>query len=251
MLDGGFGINIITKQLKLRLGLLKLKLAPYNLRMADQTTIKFVGLIKDLKIYGHGIPYIIMFNVLHNNVVDSNYSMLLGRPWLRDAKVAHDWGSNIVTIQGNGTVRIITVTKHLGGEVKKLEVFSIGTINLPKTIQFVKTIDVEIMDIHMNISISKQGSRIHSTKKKVPSIKYELFVVMENKVYLKTYYKHQLGSVAEDETPAKIKAQELQIVGWMLIEDQQLMKLNLGIDAKPQMVKTNAQLEMGKVLELE
>jgi len=58
--------------------------------MVDQTTIKLVGLIKDLKIYVHGIPYIIMFTILHNSVVDSNYSMLLGRPWLRDAKVAHD-----------------------------------------------------------------------------------------------------------------------------------------------------------------
>jgi hypothetical protein len=45
--------------------------------------------------------------------------MLLGRPWLRDAKVAHDLGNNIVTIQGNGTVKTITVTKHLGGEVRK------------------------------------------------------------------------------------------------------------------------------------
>jgi hypothetical protein len=36
--------------------------------------------------------------------------------------MAHDWGSNTITIQGNGTVKTITVTKHLGGEVKKLEV---------------------------------------------------------------------------------------------------------------------------------
>ncbi len=206
MLDGGSGINIITEQLKLRLRFSKLQLAPYNLRMADQTSIKLVRLIKDLKIYVHGIPYIIMFNVLQNNVVDSNYSMLLERPWLRDAKVAHDWGSNIVTIQGNGTVRIIIVTKHLGGEVKRLEMFSIGTISLPETIQFVKTTDVEIMDIDMNISISKHGSGVQSTKKKVPNIKYELEVVLENKVYPKTYYEHQLGSVAEDETLTKIKA---------------------------------------------
>jgi hypothetical protein len=40
--------------------------------------------------------------VLQNSVVDSSYSMLLGRPWLRDVKMAHDWGSNIITIQGNG-----------------------------------------------------------------------------------------------------------------------------------------------------
>jgi hypothetical protein len=33
LLDGGFGINIITEQLKLRLGLPKRKLAPYKLRI--------------------------------------------------------------------------------------------------------------------------------------------------------------------------------------------------------------------------
>jgi hypothetical protein len=87
------------------LGLPKLKHAPYNLRMANQITTKLVGLIRDLKIYVHGIPYITTFTILQNSVVDSSYSMLLGKPWLRDAKMAHDWGSNIVIIQGNGTIR--------------------------------------------------------------------------------------------------------------------------------------------------
>jgi hypothetical protein len=45
--------------------------------------------------------------------------MLLGRPWLKDVKVTHDWGNDIVIIQGNGRVRIITITKHLGGEVRR------------------------------------------------------------------------------------------------------------------------------------
>jgi len=72
------------------LGLPKPKSTPYNMKMVNQTTTKPVGLIRDMKIYVHGIPYITMFVVLHNNVVDSNYSMLLGRPWLKDAKVGHD-----------------------------------------------------------------------------------------------------------------------------------------------------------------
>jgi len=38
-------------------------------------------------------------------------------------------------------------------------------------------------------------------------------------VYLETYYSHQPRSVAMDKTPTKIKAHELQMVGWMLIED--------------------------------
>jgi hypothetical protein len=188
LLDGGSGVNIITEQLKLRLGLPKPKLAPYNLRMTNQTTTKPMGLINNLKIYVHGIPFITMFIVLQNSVVDSIYSMLLGRPWLRDAKVAHVWGNNIVTIQGNGTIQTIIITKHLGSEVRKLEVlmcynyqngiideekdiifvtelelFSIGTINLLEIIQFMKTTNVGIMDIDVKTSISKQGSEVQST----------------------------------------------------------------------------------------
>jgi hypothetical protein len=41
------------------LGLPKPKPTPYNLRMAYQTTTKLMGLIRDMKIYVHGIPYII------------------------------------------------------------------------------------------------------------------------------------------------------------------------------------------------
>ncbi len=85
--------------------------------MVNQTTTKLVGLIKDTRIYVHNILYITMFIVLQNNIVVSSYSMLLGRPWLRDVKVAHDWGSNNVTIQGDATVRTIIVTKCLGGEI--------------------------------------------------------------------------------------------------------------------------------------
>ncbi len=122
LLDGAFRVNIIIEQLRLRLGLPKPKFAQYNLRMENQITTKLVGLIRDLNIYVHNIPYIIMFTMFQNSVVDFNYSMLLGRPWLRNAKVHMDLGSNTITIQGNGTIRIIIVTKHLGGGVRKPEV---------------------------------------------------------------------------------------------------------------------------------
>ncbi len=36
--------------------------------------------------------------------------------------MAVNWGSNIITLQGDGIIKIITITKHLGGEVRKLEV---------------------------------------------------------------------------------------------------------------------------------
>jgi hypothetical protein len=72
------------------LGLPKPKPTPYNLSLVDQTITKSVGSIRDLKIYVHGIRYITTCIVLQNSLVDSCYSMLLGRPWLKDVKAAHD-----------------------------------------------------------------------------------------------------------------------------------------------------------------
>jgi len=123
--------------------------------MVDQNMIKPLGNIKNLKIHIHGIPYIAIVIVLKNSVVDSSYFMLLGKPWLRFTKVTHDWGNNVIIVQGNRIVRTIYVNKKLGAEIKrpqvlvcydlmerltnekedlifeaKLELFSIGTITI-------------------------------------------------------------------------------------------------------------------------
>jgi hypothetical protein len=58
----------------------KPKPAPYNLRMADQTIAKPLGLIKDLRILVHGIPYVVTFIVIQSSVLDSNDSVLSGYP---------------------------------------------------------------------------------------------------------------------------------------------------------------------------
>jgi hypothetical protein len=137
--------------------------------------------------------------------------MLLGRPWLKDAKVAHDWGSNTITIQGgNGIIKTIILIKQLRGEVRRPKMllcydyqndiideeediifatepklFSLGTISLHETIQYVKTTNVEIMDTNVKINILKQGYRVHNKKKKILDNRYELKVALEDKVYLK------------------------------------------------------------------
>ncbi len=90
MLDGGANVNIIIKNLKTKLGLPKPRPAPYHLIMANQSIIKPLRIIKNLKIHIHGMPYVTTFIVLQNNVVDFSYYMLLGRPWLIDAKVTRD-----------------------------------------------------------------------------------------------------------------------------------------------------------------
>ncbi len=114
-----------------------------------------------------------------------------------------------------------------------------------------KTTYVEIMDTNVNNSNLKQKSGVQIVEQKTINNIYELEVALEDKVYPETYYNHQPNNVVVYETPAKIKAQELQIVGWMLLKNQQLMKLNLGTNVEPQLAKMNAELETNKMLEAE
>jgi hypothetical protein len=109
----------LTSLLRIQLGLSKPNPTPYNLHVVDQTIAKPLGLIRDLKIFVHGIPYIVTFIVINSNVLDYSYSKLLGRPWLRDAKISHDWGTNIITIRRIGTIRTIPITNKLGIQTKR------------------------------------------------------------------------------------------------------------------------------------
>jgi hypothetical protein len=90
--------------------------------MADQSMTTPFKIIKNLKIHIHGIPYVAIIIILQNNVVDSNYAMLLGRPWLKDAKVTHNWGNNVIIVQNNQTIRTKLVNKKLGVETKRSQV---------------------------------------------------------------------------------------------------------------------------------
>jgi hypothetical protein len=78
LLDGGSGVNIMVNELWKWLRFPNLKPSSCTLWMANQTITKLVRLIKDFKIQIHGIPYTTTFIVMKNNVLDFNYSMLLG-----------------------------------------------------------------------------------------------------------------------------------------------------------------------------
>ncbi len=56
-LDGGTNVKTI-------LGLPKPRPTPYHLKMADWNMIKPLGIIKNLKIHIHDIPYVATFSIL-------------------------------------------------------------------------------------------------------------------------------------------------------------------------------------------
>jgi hypothetical protein len=115
----------------------------------------------------------------------------------------------------------------------KLELLSIGKIIVLD--ERVSLLSIGVSKIRINEKYDpKQRTSNRGAIELVPSTtKPEGFYVklkisLENKVYPKAYYHHSQGDVEMDETPTKIQVQNLQIIGWTLTEEQQLVKLNLG-----------------------
>ncbi len=84
---------------------------------------------------------------------------------------------------------IIDEEKHIIFVIK-LKLFLIGIISLPKTIQYVKTTDVEIMDTSAKTIDSKLKLGVQIIEQKIIGNKYEPEVALKDKMYLETYYNH-------------------------------------------------------------
>jgi hypothetical protein len=77
----------------------------------------------------------------------------------------------------------------------ELELFSMGTINLPKNFQYVEPTKFTHIDIEvLNHSTKRNSTKFISMEGETTNI-YEPRVDLEDKMYPKTYYKYQLGNV--------------------------------------------------------
>jgi hypothetical protein len=70
----------------------KLQLALFVVQMANQRKVQPIGLIRNLKI--DLAIYKISIIVLNMENGVEVYSMLLGRPWLKQPKAHHNWDDN-------------------------------------------------------------------------------------------------------------------------------------------------------------
>ncbi len=49
----------------------------------------------------------------------TSYAMLLKKPWLKDTKVSHDWGTSFIIIESTGIVTTIVVIDKLNKTIRK------------------------------------------------------------------------------------------------------------------------------------
>ena len=87
-------------------------------KLADGTTTRPVGVVKDLKVKTFGIAYHVWFVVMDfKNPIDS-YDIILGRLFLRTTRVVHDWSSNMFYLRKETKVDLTTWKSHpLGGSL--------------------------------------------------------------------------------------------------------------------------------------
>jgi hypothetical protein len=109
LIDGGSRVNIITDTLKKKLGLKRMEPAPFTLKMAEQKKVMPKGIIRDVRLDVGGIVIQTTLTVIDMVSTEDSYSLLLGRPWLKEAQAQHDWPLNKLTlIQGENKVEIST-----------------------------------------------------------------------------------------------------------------------------------------------
>ena len=231
VLDNGSGVNVITEEERRRLGLLKPSSAPFNLKMANETIAKPTGLLRDVKIHIHGIPYIVTLTVIDCQTIKWDYSMLLGRPWLRNAKVIHDWANNQVQIMGNKTVKTVKINRQLGYETVTPHAlvcynFAEGMADDEETIllvadptlQPVGTIDWDVLSSQLPTSADDQTN--------TPD----------------RLFPHSPGTISVDKTLIREKVKTMDVAYWTHNEQDKLQLLNLGTANDPKLVKLNANL---------
>ena len=96
IIDGGSGVNVISRRTCDNLGIREWESCPFWLRMADTSSVRPTGLIRDLEVTIGGHAFRISAVVLQLNVQGA-YPLLLGRPWLRTAHIKQNWQKNIIT----------------------------------------------------------------------------------------------------------------------------------------------------------
>ena len=125
--DGGSSVNLMNSETMHGLDMKNLVPTSLILRMADQSRVKPMGILRSVITTIAGIQYPIDYIVFKLNSSSLSYPILLGRPWLYQAKAKNDWGRGTLTI-GKGknktSLQMYPVVYHGETQLEENEVTS-------------------------------------------------------------------------------------------------------------------------------
>jgi hypothetical protein len=110
LIDGGSGVNVISMATCRQLGITKWEPCKFWLRMANGSSVRLIEMIPDLEMVVQGHTFTISVVIMELPHQDA-YPILLGWPWLRSARMKHNWLRNVLTFQRGGKKIRIHTTK--------------------------------------------------------------------------------------------------------------------------------------------
>ncbi len=157
------------------------------------------------------------------------YSMFLGRPWLMQVKVHHDWGNNTLTI----IVDIKTMT--LGIKKQVMVHPSQKPCNLDDIYDW--EIGLRIGDeerlYHVILELWPIGEVSPKELKFIPKVCVRMVQPKDNINYPFWYYQHEPKETLILDEFTNITIKNEKITGWTFNTNEQLSKLNVGINEEP------------------
>ena len=96
IIHGGSGVNVINRRTCDELGIQEWEPCPFQLQMADTSSVRHAGLIRNLEITIGSHVFRISAVVLKLSAPGA-YPILLGRPWLKTALIKKNWQRNVIS----------------------------------------------------------------------------------------------------------------------------------------------------------
>ncbi|MCO5563836.1 hypothetical protein L7F22_017485 [Adiantum nelumboides] len=95
-IDGGAQVCVITQACVTKLGLHMTKNSGFCIKLANQSRVRCLGIIKDLEVEVFDVKALVNCHVMPAGI--GAFPLILGRPWLQATKAVQDWGHGTITL---------------------------------------------------------------------------------------------------------------------------------------------------------
>lgn len=111
-----------------KLGLKITFFANFTVRMADHHEVTPLGIASNVVAIIQGSPFSLDFVVLDVPTAPNSYTLLIGHPWLCQARALHDWGSDKLWIASSNGHHELHIDTGTDATSKNANVVVISTI---------------------------------------------------------------------------------------------------------------------------
>ena len=111
ILDSGAGISITTKTIWEKWGKPTVRRTRMTLQLADGSLENPIGLLENVTVKSSGIEYEHTFAIVDFGK-NTNYEVILGRPFMKQFKMVQDWGYNYLYLRHETAITRVNLKNH-------------------------------------------------------------------------------------------------------------------------------------------